>query len=651
MALPVPNLDDRRFQDLVDDAKRLVQRRCPEWTDHNVSDPGVTLIETFAFMVDQLLYRLNRMPERHYLRFLDLLGVRLLPPAAAVTNVTFWLSAPRPDPVTVPEGAEVASDPSELDDPVVFTTKQELVMVPCELSRLMTTSAEPGAQPLDRTTALANGERVACFSAAPAPGDTMLVGLSDAVPRCAVLLRLDCEVEGIGVDPTDPPLVWEAWTPSGWQRCDVDRDSTGGLNRAGDVVLHVPEEHAVSVIGRQRAGWLRCRIVEPEQGQAFYRESPRLSETTAATIGGTIPAVHAETIHAEELGTSEGTPGQTFRLQRQPVIASDGPVRIEVSGRDGWQEWLQVESFADSGPDDQHFTFDPVGGEIVFGPAVRQPNGAFRSYGAVPPRGAVVRVPEYRVGGGRRGNVAAGALTRQRDPQPFVHRVVNRAAAHGGVDAESVSDAAIRGPLLVRSMGRAVTPADFEQLAREAAREVARVRCVPNGEGPEAAVVRVLVIPDLDSDPAGRVRFVDLKPPQELLERVTGYLDQRRQVGTRLVVEPPFYQGITVVARIRARVRANPLELKDQAMAALYRYLHPLQGGPDGTGWPFGRPVQTGDLFAELQRLSGVELVEEIKLFPADPVTGQRGETSDRIDLDRHATVFSYEHHVRVVTS
>ena len=36
------------FQDLVDDAKRLVQQRCPEWTDHNVSDPGVTLIETFA---------------------------------------------------------------------------------------------------------------------------------------------------------------------------------------------------------------------------------------------------------------------------------------------------------------------------------------------------------------------------------------------------------------------------------------------------------------------------------------------------------------------------------------------------------------------------------------------------------------------------
>ena len=77
MALPAPNLDDRRFQDLVDDARRLVQRRCPEWTDHNVSDPGITLIETFAYLVDQVLYRLNRVPERSYVTFLELMGVEL----------------------------------------------------------------------------------------------------------------------------------------------------------------------------------------------------------------------------------------------------------------------------------------------------------------------------------------------------------------------------------------------------------------------------------------------------------------------------------------------------------------------------------------------------------------------------------------------
>ncbi len=81
--LPAPNLDDRHFQDLVDDAKRLVQQRCPTWTDHNVSDPGVTLIEAVAQMVDQLIYRLNRVPDLNYIKFLELIGVELRSPAAA----------------------------------------------------------------------------------------------------------------------------------------------------------------------------------------------------------------------------------------------------------------------------------------------------------------------------------------------------------------------------------------------------------------------------------------------------------------------------------------------------------------------------------------------------------------------------------------
>ena len=107
MSLLAPNLDDRRFQDLVDDAKRLVQQRCPEWTDHNVHDPGVTLIEAFAFIADQLLYRLNRVPERHYVKFLELIGVRLFPPTAAKAPVTFWLSAPQSDTVRIPAGTQM----------------------------------------------------------------------------------------------------------------------------------------------------------------------------------------------------------------------------------------------------------------------------------------------------------------------------------------------------------------------------------------------------------------------------------------------------------------------------------------------------------------------------------------------------------------
>src|SRR2546421_5744398 len=136
MALPVPNLDDRRFQDLVDDAKRLVQQKCPEWTDHNVSDPGVTLIETFAWMTDQVLYRLNRVPDRNYVKFLELIGVRLFPPTAARTAVTFWLSAPQPEGVRVLAGTEVATVRTESEEAIVFMTAEDVQILPSSVARV-----------------------------------------------------------------------------------------------------------------------------------------------------------------------------------------------------------------------------------------------------------------------------------------------------------------------------------------------------------------------------------------------------------------------------------------------------------------------------------------------------------------------------------
>src|SRR6266498_643116 len=142
MSLPAPNLDDRRFQDLVDDAKRLVQQRCPEWTDHNVSDPGVTLIELFAWMTDQLLYRLNRVPDRNYVKFLELIGVRLFPPTAARTAVTFWLSAPQPEAVRVPSGTEAATLRTESEEAIVFMTTEDLAIVPSSVARVGSTIKE-----------------------------------------------------------------------------------------------------------------------------------------------------------------------------------------------------------------------------------------------------------------------------------------------------------------------------------------------------------------------------------------------------------------------------------------------------------------------------------------------------------------------------
>src|SRR5262245_53447872 len=101
MPLPAPNLDDRKFQEILDEARRLIPRYCPEWTDHNLSDPGITLLELFAWMTDLLLYRLNRVPEKSYIKFLDLIGLQLESARPAVAHLTFRLAAAQPEDVVV----------------------------------------------------------------------------------------------------------------------------------------------------------------------------------------------------------------------------------------------------------------------------------------------------------------------------------------------------------------------------------------------------------------------------------------------------------------------------------------------------------------------------------------------------------------------
>ncbi|MFF2324783.1 MULTISPECIES: putative baseplate assembly protein [unclassified Streptomyces] len=646
MALPSPNLDDRRFQQLVDEAKRYVQQRSPEWTDHNVSDPGVTLIETFAYMVDQLLYRLNRVPDKNYSAFLDLLGVTLFPPTVARADVDFWLSAPQPETVLLPVGTEVATSRGEAEEAVVFSTADDLPIVPSSLVRLVTAPAS-GDQ-TDRTAPLGAGKDIPCFQPRPEPGDALLFGLPTAVPRCIVAVRLDSRVEGVGVDPRQPPLVWEAWDGARWVTCRTGTDTTGGLNRPGEVIVFVPAGHTASVAAGTRAGWLRCRVTAPEPGQPFYSESPTIREAEVFTVGGTIGVEHAETVLDVPLGVSEGVAGQRFSVSRAPLLLDGEPPVVQVSSPEGWQVWTPVEHFGASSPGDRHVRIDAVSGQFAFPPEVREPDGTMRVYGAVPEKGAQLRVPRYRTGGGAAGNVARHAISVLRSSVPYVAGVDNREAARGGVDGETVENAKVRAPHILRVQERAVTAEDYEIIAREAAPSLRRVRCLPAVAG-EAGAVRVLVVPDAVADEGGPLRFEQLIPPDSVLAAVAARLDERRLVGTRLVVEPPAYQGVTVVARLVAsdgdvdRVRA-------QALAALFRHIDPLRGGMEGTGWPFGRPVQFGEVFAVLQGVRGVGLVDEVRLFPADPITGRRGAAAERIDVAPSALVFSHQHQV-VVTA
>lgn len=641
MTLPAPRLDDRQFQDIVDEAKRRLQRLCPEWTDHNVSDPGVAVIELFAWMTEMMLYRLNQVPDRLYVKFLELMGIRLHGTSAASTTVLFHLTMPQADPVHVPAGTQVATERHGDERQLVFMTDRDLVVTPPVLVHAATRT---GGRHVDVTESLRLGvEPLVCFGSLT-PGDAFFFGFASSLAGNIVRLSLVTGAEGAGIDPDNPPLRWQSWTGSEWADAVVLSDTTNALNATdgGEVTLLLAPEHEQVAVGQARAYWLRCRLMAVTEGQPTYQHSPVITGLRLASVGGGVVARHAEPAPTETLGVSSGDPGQAFTVSRHPVLPRRPGETVRVAG----VEWTEVEHFADAGPDDQVFTWDDATGEIRFGPQVRDAGGQVRRYGAVPPADARITVAGYRYGGGAAGNVAARRLTVLRSAIPFVGKVSNRVAATGGVDAESLADARIRGPLSLRTGDRAVTAEDFERLSRQADPQVARAHCVPPASPAEP--VRVLVVPRSTVAPRS-LELTDLALTPELAGAITGYLDPRRMVTTQVRVEEPLYQGLMVVARIGAVPGVRLEAVREAAVDALYGYVNPLVGGPDGAGWPFGRTVDDADVQAVLRTLPGVATVDRVFFFLADLRTGTvQNRELQRVSLPAEALLMSHRHQVVV---
>ncbi|MHC5054542.1 MAG: putative baseplate assembly protein [Planctomycetota bacterium] len=126
--IPVPNLDDRDWQSIRDAMVARIPELCPEWTDHNPSDPGITLIELFAVAFEELLFSLNRVLPKHLREYLNMIGVTLTPASVAKTSVIFTLSEPQSFDVVVKRGFEVSTGGTSGVAPVVFTTDEDLVI-------------------------------------------------------------------------------------------------------------------------------------------------------------------------------------------------------------------------------------------------------------------------------------------------------------------------------------------------------------------------------------------------------------------------------------------------------------------------------------------------------------------------------------------
>jgi predicted phage baseplate assembly protein len=634
MSLPQIRLDDRRFQDLVNEARTRITRTSPEWTDHNVSDPGVTLIEQFAWMTDLLIYRLNRIPDKLHVALLELLDVRLHGPTAARTNVRFMLAAPPDRPVEIPAAVtEVGTVRTAVDESVVFQMSEDFTIEPLRpVSYAVKRSGQEKSLALADGVAQPQGPDRLPFGTPPQVGDALHVGFDADLANLVIRVEIDGSMaRGAGVKPDDPPLRWEvSQAGGGWAEAEILEDLTGGFNYGpGTVTLQCPPESGVAPVSGNRLRWLRCRIShETLSGDtgATYTHAPEIYSITGRPIGALLPAEHAAREREELLGISDGTPAQSFHLRFAPVLPLEGDEGLEVRepGSDRWAEWAAVESFAASNSGDRHFKLDADSGLIELGPAVRQPDGGWTQYGAVPPAGAELRMSAYRHGGGRRGNVAANTLTVLRSAIPGVATVTNPKPAYGGVDPESLDSARQRAAMQIRTRYRAVTAEDFEFLVSEATSRVGRTICVPpvNPDDP----IKVHLLPQVA--PADRqLSYEELTPDESLLSTVAAYLDDRRVIGTTVHLVPVRLRGVSVVVNLQAEPRAGLQRVEEEVLQALYTYLNPLVGGSasgPGSGWPFGRLLNQGELYQIVHAIEGVEFVKILRVYETDLRTKQQ---------------------------
>ena len=233
-----------------------------------------------------------------------------------------------------------------------------------------------------------------------------------------------------------------------------------------------------------------------------------------------------------------------------------------------------------------------------------------------------------------------------RSPIPLISHVEVRGSAADDLILTGSGRTETQGLITRREPDRAVTPEDYELLALQATPEIARVRCLPiETEGIEGEAVRLLLVPRVDGS---QPDIANLRPPPETVERVRAFLDRHGAAGRRLVLTPALYQGITIVARVRARRWSEVDQLATRVSDRLYNYFHPIHGGPAGDGWPFGRAVTLGQVYALLYDIPGCAFVEEAHLFAANPITGDRGPDVHCVAIVSEATVFSCAHQIQI---
>ena len=624
-----PVIDDRSYASLVDEVRARIPRYTPEWTNFNESDPGIVLTQLFAWMTELQLYRLSKVPELHYLKFLELLGVELEPAQAASAKLTLQVAAGFNQPsIIVPAKTQFSSAEPDAEGRIVFELDRAATLIRAKLVNLL---AYDGFAFRDLTNDnLDTSVSFQPFGPAATRDHSFVLGFDEELPEVSFVFSawkpqsqrgvVVTRCASAAVPRSGALLAWEFWNGREWAALTLLKDETASLTQNGDVLLRGPK---LGTMASRTFGaltiprfWIRARIQN-----AGFEEAPRLLAVRVNTAAVT----QAETWEYEAVGGSTGEVDQILRLRNTPVLPAS--LLLEVDEGDGFQAWTEVPDFFGSGPDDAHYVLNRATGEIRFsdGKQGRVPVANANNH-------ANVRALRYRAGGGKRGNVTAGAITRLLDSVRGLdaNAVTNPFGAGGGRDEQSVQDAVRHAPQVLKNHDRAVTAEDYEALALRAA-NIARALALPlhHPDYPGIEVpgtVTVLVVPDVEGEAP--------TPNEQTLQAVCSFLNKRRQLTTELYVTSPKYQRVVVHAELVADDTADLAELKANALDSLNLYFHAIAGGESsdptravedprrsGGGWPFGGDIYYSLLYRRLlfrgvKRLVSLRIELDGELYP-----------------------------------
>jgi hypothetical protein len=691
MPLPAAPRLDRNYQEILSEALARVPVHNPEWTNFNDSDPGVTLLQLFAFMTENLLYRSNQMPANARRTFLRLLGVPLRPASAAEGAITIQNERGPLQTITLPRGLSVQAGN------IGFITRNALDVLPIEgrlylRRRVRAADAAAQAQQIYQQVYGSYTEELEFYETVPVepatadglttinlgddstvdhslwlallarPGDRRLVrqvrgelaGKTLTVGFMPYLDQRERELRPGGrPDAPTSPLTYhistdqlDAGRTPRYERLDVRADANP-LDELALVQISLPPRVTT---------WENLDPLEPGVGdfppslEDDEDVSPRVlawirigmpvtagNRTSALKARFSWAGVNAARVaqriqvEAEPLGDATGEPDQVFTMANRPVITDT--IRLFVAG----DEWRQIDDLLTAPPEVPAETAGQapaVSAETARVFVADRESGEVRMGNGL--RGARPRGPvlaSYAYGGGVAGNVNIGAI-KTAPELPAGFKVHNPVATRGGTEGETVAEAERTVPAFIRHVGRAVTEQDFKEIVlRSPGAEVARAEILPlyhpDYGAPAAGVVTVMVVPGGGGTPS---------PDRAFLDAVCRHLDRARLVTTELFVHGPHYVPISVSVGIDVVAGRDIAPVREAVKAQVRQFLSPSVGGPEGTGWPLGKSVENRELWAAATRVESVASVRNLLMWDVDgtlierlPLSGLQLPRLDRV--------------------